>query len=125
MAIRQVDIYAIGAALGYTPGQTRSIHSIQIFGQDHKAIVTRFVQNPGTREPAKTISLGDTFKETNEIIDFVETYGAPALVADDIFRYQAIQPEVVPEYDNLKMSKAAVQALKKLQWGTDDSSGRN
>jgi len=73
MAIRTVDIFAIGRALGYTDAQTRSIESLDVDGSRHQITVTRFVGDPDTGN--KVLPHG---REGNDLY---------ALLADDIFTY--------------------------------------
>ena len=103
MAIRTVDIFAIGRALGYADAQTRSIESLDIDGSRRQVTVTRFVGDPDTGN--KVLPHG------------VEGKDVSALLADDIFSFTPAGhsvPAVAAE--NVRMSKAAVEALKRMQW---------
>ena len=110
MATRTVDIYALGALLGYTPAQMSSVRDIHIAGDTHQVTVTRFVQDPGSQPPRRTVPKDYDAESDNHC-------GVGPLVANDIFGFRPSTQHcpVAPEY--LVLPKTVVTALAKMQWG--------
>lgn len=111
MASKGINITQLAASLGYSPQQARSIRDIHIVGATHQITVTRFVQNPGRDEPARVYPV-----DYDPEVDPQEGIGA--VVADDIFRFKANDSFTTGATEYLRLPKATVQVLARMQWGS-------
>ena len=103
MAIRTVDIFAIGRALGYTDAQTRSFSAFEVDGSRHQVTVERFVAHPDTG--------GRMVPDESKGED-----GYPLLMSD-VFYYTPVgHPDPFTPAENVRLSKPVIEALKRMQW---------
>jgi len=103
MAIRTVDMFAIGRALGYTDAQTRSIESLDIDGSRRQVTVTRFVGDPDTG--------GRMVPDESKGED-----GYPLLISDVFYCAPVGHPDPLAPAENARLSKPVIEALKRMQW---------
>lgn len=103
MAI-ELDIFALGGLLGYTPEETKSIRDICI-DANHMITVGRFVQDPSATESKKLYARQDA--------DGQEHF---AIHVDDIFAYSPKRVDgPSPQANYVKLSKSATRALAERQ----------